>query len=311
MPRIKSSHFKTDAALLFTVLAWGLNFPILKAALAVMHPFVLNAFRFVASAVALGVVFAVQQRNAPLTVGELIRQYWKQIVGLSILGYILYQISFIVGINNTLAGNAALIMTSSPLWTAAISHVLGLERLHGTAWLGLLVSLTGTIIVIFGGTQEIDFSSETFVGNLIILLAAALWGSYTALSRPVLRYVMPSSLAFLCFMVALPFMALLAAPYANQVAWEQVDAWVWLAIVYSGSLSSGLALVIWNTAVRNVGASQTAVFNNLVPFVALLASFFVLGEPVTAIQVLGGLLIIGGLLLTRRARDPVIRQGPA
>jgi drug/metabolite transporter (DMT)-like permease len=77
---------------------------------------------------------------------------------------------------------------------------------------------------------------------------------------------------------------------------------VWIAIVFSGGLSTGLAIAIWNTAVKNVGASNTAVYGNLVPFVALLGGMLFLGETVTGYQLVGGGLIIGGVVLVRRHR---------
>ena len=69
----------------------------------------------------------------------------------------------------------------------------------------------------------------------------------------------------------------------------------------SGGLSTGIAYLLWNLAVHHVGPSQTAIFSNLVPFVALLAAFVLLGDPITLLQLAGGVLIIGGLVLMRRA----------
>jgi drug/metabolite transporter (DMT)-like permease len=70
--------------------------------------------------------------------------------------------------------------------------------------------------------------------------------------------------------------------------------------VFSGALSTGLAYALWNVAVNVVGPARTSAFNNLVPFVALATGYVLLGEPVTGIQLAGGLLIIGGLWLVRR-----------
>jgi drug/metabolite transporter (DMT)-like permease len=231
------------------------------------------------------------------------RLYWKQLLALGLLGYIVYQLSFIIGINNTLAGNGALIMASTPLWTASFGHVFRFEHLRGAAWLGLTTCLVGTAIVVFGGSQEINFASATFFGNVMMLLASAMWGAYTAFSKPVLHKLSPSSLAFLGLLFALPILISLAVPYWDGVAWGKVDAWVWLAILFSGGLSTGLTIVIWNTAIKTVGAAQTAVYSNLVPFVAVLASVVLLEEGIGAAQIVGGVLIIGGLILTRRARS--------
>ena len=66
--------------------------------------------------------------------------------------------------------------------------------------------------------------------------------------------------------------------------------------------STGLAYYLWNLAVRRVGPSQTAAFSNLVPFVALVAAFLLLREPITLPQLLGGVLIVSGLVVMRRGR---------
>ena len=76
----------------------------------------------------------------------------------------------------------------------------------------------------------------------------------------------------------------------------------WGIIVYSGGLSTGLVLALWNNAVNHVGASHTAAYGNLVPLIALSASYVLLGETVKPIQIIGGAAVIGGLLILRRIR---------
>ncbi|MEO1076255.1 MAG: EamA family transporter, partial [Bacteroidota bacterium] len=63
-----------------------------------------------------------------------------------------------------------------------------------------------------------------------------------------------------------------------------------------------VAYGLWNVAVRQVGAAYATAYGNLVPFVAIGAGAWLLDEAVTVYQLLGGALIIGGLLLLRRAR---------
>lgn len=298
-----SNSWKSDASLLLVVLIWGANFPILKVALEAMPIHVLNVFRFLVSAGVLGSLYVWSRRGgdagpffAPF------RRHARAIVGLGILGYVLYQVCFVVGVNNTTAGSAALIMTSAPMWTAIIGRIRGTEHLGRFAWLGLAISMTGTALVVLAGSDAVAMGEESLFGNAVILLGAILWGAYTALNKPVVSDISPVSATFFGILVALPFLGAIGAPYVSEVAWGEVDAWVWLAIVFSGGLSTGIAFVIWNTAVRNVGASNTAVYNNLVPLIALAGGVFFLGETVNAKQIVGGLLIIAGVLLVRRYR---------
>ena len=298
-----SSTTKSDAALLFVVVVWGINFPVLKAALSVMHPHVINIFRFVVSAAALGGLYAIQQQATSF------KDFWKplrshawQIAALGLLGYVIYQLCFIIGVNNTTSGSAALIMTSSPLWTALLGRIAGYERLAMRAWLGLGISLIGTIIVVLAASSDVALGGSLY-GNLIMLAGAVLWGAYTAFNKSVVHDVSPTGATFFGILVALPFLIGIGIPYLDTVEWSRVTWWVWAAIVFSGGLSTGIAFAIWTTAVKNVGASNTAVYSNLVPFVALLGGVLFLDEAVTWAQLAGGVLIIGGLVMMRRVRE--------
>ena len=120
---------RPDLALLITVLIWGLNFPIIKVALGPMPPFVVNALRFSVSAAVLGALYAVKARGRAGGFWEPMRAHGRTIIGLGLLGYVTYQLLFIVGVDMTSAGSASLIVSSSPVWTAVIARLLGVEHL--------------------------------------------------------------------------------------------------------------------------------------------------------------------------------------
>lgn len=294
--------WRAEGALLFTILVWGLNFPVVKSVLEIMHPLVLNALRFVVSAVVLGGFYVFHRRRLALPLWQPLKEHFVVIGSLGILGFVLYQLCFIVGLNHTTAGNAALIMASSPLWTAVVGRTFRTEQLQGASWFALFIVLIGTLVVVIGGATAIDLSSETFVGNLVMLTAAVFWGAYTAFSKPVLRRLSATGLSFLSLLFALPFLFGIAIPHYAATDWGQVRIIHWAAILFSGGLSTGLAITIWNTAIGTVGASNTAVYGNLVPLVAVGFSVLLLGESIYVSQIAGGALVIGGVLVMRRAR---------
>ncbi len=301
---LRWKDLKYDLALLFAVLVWGVNFVVIKAALAVMPAHVMNVFRFLVSASVLGALYAAQQRRAGQSFVEPMRTHGRSLFALGMLGFLFYQVCFIVGVDHTTAGNAALIMAGAPLWTALLGHFLGFDVMKAGGWLGLVLTFVGAAVIVVGGAGEIDLSDDTFFGNVLMTAGAVLWGAYTAFSKPLSRHVTPLSISFLGLLCALPFLLALGAYYLGEVAWERVTLWIWAAILFSGGLSIGIAVVIWNTAVRNVGPSQTAVYGNLVPVVALVSGALLLGEPVLPAQLAGGALILLGLVLMRRSRQP-------
>ena len=291
-----SASWKNDAALLFVVLIWGVNFPVIKVPLEVMPPFAANVFRFLASVLFLGVFYAVRAQGplfAPL------RAYPRRIISLGLLGHVAYQVCFITGVHWTTAGSAALIMASSPLWTALVSRLRGYEDLPLAGWGGLLLSLGGTGLVVATGA---DLTGGTLAGNVVMLAAAAFWGIYTAFNTAIVEDVSPAGFAFLSILVALPALILLGIPYFDAVEWDAVGLVEWTALVFSGGFSTGIAYLIWAAAVKNVGPSHTAVYSNLVPFVALVGGAVLLDETVVPTQMAGGLFIVGGLVALRRSR---------
>lgn len=294
---------RPELALLLTVLIWGLNFPIIKVALEPMPPFVVNALRFGASVVVLGVMHATSGRDF----WRPVRERPAQVLLLGLLAYVVYQLCFIVGIDLTTAGSAALIMASAPAWTALGASLLGLERLPLSAWGGLALGLLGTALVVVGGGDGLGGSTGAFLGNMLLVGGALAWATYTVLSRPLMdRGVSATGLAFFGMLVALPVLWGLGAYEWHLVEWDRVGWDTWLALLFSGGLSTGAAYAWWNVAVRSLGPSQTAAGGYAVPVIALIAGALLLGEPIHLMQIAGGALILWGLYTIRKARRRAI-----
>lgn len=289
-----------EASLIFCVVIWGTNFVVLKAAIPFMNAQSLNLARLLAAfAVVAGVhVWHVRREGQGLL--ETFRFQTGRVVAVGLFGYTVYQVVFIVGLANTLAGSAALIMASAPIWTAILAVVLGHDRLRPLAWLGLVISLAGVTFIIVSG-QEVDLGGDVLFGNLIMLLAAMSWAGYTTLNRPLLRDIPAVSLTFYGLLVSIIPLILISWPYLDEVAWGEVTWLIWAVVAFSGAFSTGLTVILWNDAVRQIGPSRTAMYSYLVPVIALSTSVSFLGEHLMAGQVVGGAMVIAGLLTVRRA----------
>jgi drug/metabolite transporter (DMT)-like permease len=263
-----------------------------------MHPHVANALRFAVSAGVLGTVYGLRCWWTRTSVLAPIRANWQAVIPLGLLGFGAHQAAFVVGLNHTTAGSAALIMATNPLWTAVLGWALGTERLGRGGWTGLLVALTGAgLVIAAGGTA----GGGTLFGNGMMLVAALLWGGYTALAKQLVDRASILATTFFGVLGALPVLLVVGAMYESTVAWGAVDGWAVGALLFSGGLAVGLMFVLWNQGVRRVGSSNTAVYYYLVPVVALVAGVLLLDEPITGLQIAGGGLIIGGLVLVRRS----------
>ena len=106
-----------------------------------------------------------------------------------------------------------------------------------------------------------------------------------------------------------PGLILAGLPQLARTDWRALGAGVWGALAYSAVLSIVFSYVVWNTSVRAVGSSRTAVYACVTPLVAALVSWPLLGERPRPLQAVGAALIIAGVLLTRRrAKEETVRM---
>lgn len=297
-PNRPESSFTSDAALLGVALIWGLNMPIMKIGLNGVDVFVFNAIRLTISAIVLFAFAIRERRHGIVPTGEISR---PRIVIYGIVVSAVYQVLFLMGLARTTSGNTALIMATVPLWTALLARTFIGEKLRRMAWLGLMVALVGTLVVVLKN-GNISMNHEQLVGNLLILSAALVWAGGTVYSRPLLKQISPMQLSAAAAIIALPIHHVFAAAQYERSLVALQSGQLWLILAYAGVLSSGLALPMWNLGVRQAGASHAAAIQNLVPLVAVISAWLLLGEIMTLEQVVGGALILCGLMLMRFSR---------
>ena len=288
-----------DASLVGVVFIWGINIPIMKIGLDQVDLYVFNAVRLTVSASVLA-AFAWQERRRGvlLQVGVMS----PPVLVYAVLVAAVYQLLFLLGIARTTSGNTALIITTVPMWTALLARIFIGEVLPRLGWGGLLMALVGTVIVALQ-KGDVTAGREHLIGNLMILAAALLWSGGTVYSRPLLKRITPMQLSASAAVIALPVHLLAGFGRYERSLPALQSVTLWMIILYAGVLSSGLALPMWNFGVRHAGAAHAAVFQNLIPLIAIVAAWFIRGETASPAQLFGGTLILAGLITMRQARQ--------
>ena len=288
----------SDASLIGVALIWGINIPIMKIGLDQLNVFVFNAIRLTVSALVLTLFAWRELRDGILPKTGIT---WRQVVIYAVLSSGLYQVLFLLGIAHTTSGNTALIMATVPMWTALLALIFLGESLHRVSWWGLVIALVGTVLV---AAQKGDFTADGnhLIGNLIVLTAALVWSGGTVYSRPLLKQISPLQISALASVIALPIHFAAAWGHFESSFSALQSTEIWTILLYSGILSSGLALPMWNFGVRHAGAAHAAIIQNLIPLIAIVAAWFSRGETATAAQLGGGALILGGLVIMRIGR---------
>lgn len=288
---------KADLALFSIAFVWALNFSVIKVALLEIDPYSFNVLRFL---LASGFIwFVIAKKKAWFRIRK---SDWKILIPLGLTGNLLYQWLFIIGIDLTLAANAAVMLGTIPIWVAIFSHFLKVEPLNRLKVFGVLLAFSGLFLIVFFGKNPISFGSDTFMGDLSILAAAVVWGIFTIYSKQFLSRYTPLQFSAVMTSTGAVSLTLAAIPFASPTNWSNVSLLAWGGVFYSGLLAIGLAYIIWNNGIMRVGAVRTATYQNMVPVLGLFFGIILLGETLEIAQYLGSAIVISGILLTRYAR---------
>ena len=278
-------------ALVAMVIIWGINFPVSKAALGEFAPLPFNALRFSIASIVLLIALLGRGLSWPAPRDRL------RVLLLGLFGNVVYQQFFIFGLDRTRAGTASILLASTPLLTAVLSSLVGHEKLAPQIWIGACATVAGiALVVLLGG--DASAGDHSLIGDLLMMGASISWAVFTVGSRPLVeRYGAVPFTAWTLWVgtcvllpIGLPGLSVDHAAVTNRA---------WFGVLYAGTLSIGIAYLIWYYGVRQLGNTRTAVFGNLVPVVALLAAWLHLDEVPQLGQLLGAAVIIGGVTLVQ------------
>jgi drug/metabolite transporter (DMT)-like permease len=280
-----------ELMLLATVLLWALNLTVTRYILT--HGFEPLAYATVryglAVAIFLGIVLAAERtiriarRDLPLAV-------------LAAVLIFLNQLSFVYALDRTSASTIALILGATPAFAAVIGLALGLERLSRRFWLAAAVSFAGVGLVALGSGGEVSGDRR---GILPGVATAATWAAYSVAVGPLTERYSPSRISVVALGLAWVGIALVGLPQTVDQDLD-VGAKVWLLLLFATLGPLVLTTILWFRVIHRIGAARATLVANLQPFVAAVIALVLLSEELTLPQVLGGLLIAGGILTARR-----------
>ncbi len=282
------------------VLIWGVNFSVIKSAFDWISPMGFNALRFPVACVVLFLLLRRQGGTIVLPAPAL-----RRIAALAMIGHFAYQVFFVYGLDVTLAGNAAVLLSTTPIWTTLLSARAGHEAITGKIWAAAVGTVAGVAMVTVGGADVVATGSGTYLGGLLMVSASIVWAVYTVGGRPLVReYGALPVTAWALWFGTLPILVVgLPGVLALDVTAAPVGFWA--RVLFAGALGIALAYLIWYQGVRTLGSARTSIFGNAIPVVALVVAWMWLDERPTGLQLLGAAVILVALQMSRapRAQD--------
>lgn len=288
---------------------WGVNFLAIHASLAQFPPFFLVALRFLL--IAVPTVILVPRPKVPLRwligyglgfgVAQFVFLYWGMAAGMP-------------------TGLASLVLQVSGPFTLVLGAVLLHEKVGGRQWIGIAIAVAGMVLV------GVSRAQAAAIVPFLLVIAGGLGWAFGNLASRLAQPPNPLHLTlWMSVVVPVPMLALslltegpaaIAASLASAFGPAALPAWLGLA--YTCVIGTAVGSGIWTWLLARHPAGVVAPFSLLVPVAGMLTAGIVLGEVPTWLELLGGAVVVGGVLIGARrprpagvAAEPIAVPSPA
>ncbi len=268
---------------------WGGMYVVTKVVMDVVPPFILLTMRLLLGVVTL-LPFAVRKGGIRFT-----KSQWAQVLGVGFCGYGISLGFQFVGTKLSTAANGALVTSATPAFVLVFAALLLKERITLRRLMALSLATIGVVVVL--DPRQARLSPDLFWGNMSLVGAAITWALYSVLVRKVTRGLPVLSISLVCFLGGLPLTVLVSAWEFSVTGIGSITLGVAAGILYVGIISTGLAMYLWNLAFARLEAGVASLAFFAQPVVGAGLGAWLLGETITPLFLLGGVMIAAGLVL--------------
>jgi drug/metabolite transporter (DMT)-like permease len=279
--------------LVFVVLAWGLNFVILKNAFAEWPTEVMMVLRYLLMVPCLWIYARLTGQLFWPAKGEGLK-HW--LAGFMSTG--LYMVLFMEGMARVGAAQGAVCLATAPIWVSIFSVVLGQDRGRWGLYFGGGLAYAGVAAVILLGTGDRHW---TPLGLLLTLGSALVWAISVVMMKPLLEDRPPIGV----YLASYPGAALVLLPYGLKSVigfdYSVISGYGWFGLAYLTIVAGTLAFGAYYASVQQVGPARASMVAYFVPLVAAASAWLIRGESMNWLQIAGvGVVLVGVAIATRK-----------
>ncbi len=282
--------------IIVTPAVWSTNYLVARYAPGIIAPHLLAFLRWlIAFLIMLPFAYSELRTLWPQWKSE-----WPLLLLLGALGMWICGAFVYIGGETTAAINIGLLYALSPVLVAIISAELLKEALQPAQWAGLLLAVSGVVVVVVKGSWQNLIAVEFTTGDLWIMIAVASWTLYSVLLKHRPSVLSPFAritiITLAGLFVLLPFTAIEAFSSGLPADWKHA-----LLISLAAAVLPGLiAYQAYAYLQQQIGAARAGLVLYLGPLYTALLAWWFLGEPPQWYHIVGAVLIIPGMYLAMR-----------
>jgi len=283
---------KNILALAIAILLWGTSYTLVKMILEV-PPITIALFR-VAISLTLLIPLALYKNRGLRRVFS----NWKPLLALGITGIVGYQVLQNYGLVMTSASDSGVLLNTDPIFIAILSLYFLKEKISRYKAVGIAVAFAGVSVIVLRGGINLSSNIASIVGDLLALSAALSWAIYSVHGKKVLERINPYDIAAYSALFGLLALIQLAVGFEHITL--ALSTTTWLILLCLGLGASGAAYLLWFVVLEESNASDAGIAIFFTPLLAVAVASLFLREQISALFVIGTVLVLVGVGLATR-----------
>lgn len=277
---------------LCVVVAWGLNFVVIKVGLYGVPPFLLAGLRF--ALVMFPAILFVKPPKIPFS--------WLLAYGITI-SFGQFAFLFMAIKLGMPAGLASLVLQAQAFFTILLSALFLSEKLHWNHIAGIMTASIGMFILASAGMAAQTISGITLVAMMLTLAAALSWGVGNITNKVIMRDHKVPIMSLIVWSTPVPIALFFICSWLFEGTTLLIDSLAHiqgetiLVLIYLAFIATIMGYGIWGNLLSRYETWRIAPLTLLVPIVGIISASWLLGERLSAQQILGALVVIVGLLV--------------
>jgi drug/metabolite transporter (DMT)-like permease len=278
-------------ALFLTILAavlWGTSFPTIKVGLTFVDPYKFVFLRMsLASLLLLLICSGTKNLDVSLARERLV---WY----LGLLNGVAYLTQYL-GMSSTTASKSSLLVNLSTVWVAVLSWLLLKEYISRKKILGIASGVTG-VFFITTNLNPYELTQGMIIGDGLVFLSGILWSFFIVYNKSIIEaYDAIQFMPWIFLATTLPLIPFVLLP--NKVSLLNLSVEAWIVILYTAVFCWLIPYYLWLKGLKHISPVASTVILLTEVIVAIVISFFFLGETFTVTSGMGAFLILLAIIL--------------
>ena len=291
---MKRENLPAHLAVLGANIIYGLNYVIAKGIMPHwMEPRAIIFMRVTGAAAAFWLVSLLAQKQ-PVARKDLRRMFLAAIFGVAI-----NQILFFEGLNLTTPINASIIMVGTPILVLVMAHFMIKERISGRKLTGVILGFGGAAFLILRN-GHFSLSSDTTLGNLLVLINASSYGLFLVMVKPLMSKYHPLTVMKWVFGFGLVIVIPVTIGPFSRTNFSEIPFNIWLSIAYVVIFTTIFAYLLNNYSLKKISPSANTSYMYLQPVLASLVAIFAGKDILTTNEIIASIMIFTGVYFVNK-----------